>query len=180
MLCHLAGGEWASRGTGATSVTLTGENRPRTLARMNGESVQDLSRAGWPSWQRRYWVSEHNLELLLANIIHRCRDIPLYTVDPNPTSPKIVEASATTLARQIAPALIAHLERHQDRMPKGFNDSLPGVLQAMIDRGNTLTRKEAIDTLRMALEELIKLRTAVGHLQAGISVSRSSSTENSP
>jgi hypothetical protein len=38
-------------------------------------------------------------------------------------------------------------------MPKGFDDSLPGILQAMIDRGNTLTRKEAIDILRMALEE---------------------------
>jgi hypothetical protein len=49
-------------------------------------------------------------------------------------------------------------------MPKGFDDSLPGILQAMIERGNTLTRNEAIDILRIALEELIKLRTAVGLL----------------
>jgi hypothetical protein len=141
------------------------ENRRGTLALMTDEPAQDLLQAGWPSWQRRYWVSEHNLEILLANIIQRCRDIPLYTVDPSPTTPKIVEANATALARRIAPALIAHLERHQDRMPKGFNDSLPGILQAMIDRGDTLTRKEAIDTLRMALEELMKLRTAVWLLQ---------------
>jgi hypothetical protein len=57
-------------------------------------------------------------------------------------------------------------------MPKGFGDSLPGILQAMIDRGNTLTRKEAIDTLRMALEKPIKLRTAVGLLQLESTVRR--------
>jgi hypothetical protein len=108
------GGEWASCGTGATSVTLTDENRRGTLALMTDEPAQDLARAGWPSWQRRYWVSEHNLEVVLANIIHQCREIPLYTVDPNPTTPKIVEANATALARRIAPALIAHLEPHQD------------------------------------------------------------------